>query len=213
MRTHLDDLICRYPKLKPIEKDIAMASKMLCDCIDRGGKILIAGNGGSCSDSDHIVGELMKSFTLQRSIDSKVAQALIEVDPVEGKLLSETLEGTIRAHSLINNNALVSAFSNDREFSVAVAQQVYGYGDEGDVFIGLSTSGNSRNIVYAAITAKAKGLKVISLTGADPARLDSLSDCSVKVPETETYKVQELHLPIYHSLCLMLEQRFFGSDQ
>ena len=209
MNRYIEDLISRYPALTGCRDDIERAFRMMAESIEGNGKLLIAGNGGSCADSNHIVGELMKSFCSRRKIEQGVADSLVRLDPVLGKELSSCLEGTIRAISLMGQDALTSAFSNDKDPSVCVAQQVYGYGDEGDVYLGISTSGNSRNIVLGALTAKAKGLKVIVLTGRNPCRLDSLADVIIKVPETETYRIQEYHLPIYHALCLALEGYFF----
>lgn len=210
MREFIDELITRYPVLKGSGKELHHAYGVLEECYSNHGKLLIAGNGGSASDAEHIVGELMKSFCLERSLNAELAEKLERVDPQMGKELSGRLQGALPAISLVNHSGLNSAFLNDVEGSMCFAQQVIGYGNKEDVFLGISTSGNSKNIIYAAIAAKAKGLRVIGLTGHGGGKLAELSDVIIAVDETETYKVQELHLPVYHCLCLMLEKRFFG---
>ena len=192
---YLDELISRYPVLAPVKADIRTAYETLKECYERGGKLLIAGNGGSCADSEHIVGELMK--------------ALKTVDPQMGAELSEKLQQGLPAIALTGHAGLTTAFMNDVDGSMIYAEQVLGYGKEGDVFLGISTSGNSKNVLYAAVTAKAKGLKVIGLLGRDGGRIRGYSDTAIVVPEQETFKIQELHLPVYHALCLMLEEYFF----
>ena len=175
-----------------------------------GRKLLVCGNGGSASDSEHIVGELMKEFKLKRKVYSDHAAALMEIDPELGKVLAENLQGALPAISLTGHSSLQTAFMNDAVPELVFAQQVNGYGKPGDVFLGISTSGNSKNVLYAAVNAKAKGMKVIGLTGAKENKLEKLADVCIHVPETETYKIQELHLPVYHTLCMMLENLFFG---
>ena len=175
-----------------------------------GRKLLVAGNGGSAADSEHIVGELMKEFKLKRKVYGEQAEELLHISPELGKVLADNLQGALPAISLTGHSALTTAFMNDSEPELVFAQQVNGYGKPGDVFLGISTSGNSRNILYAAVTAKSKGLKVIGLTGKRENKLQCYSDVCIHVPETETYKIQELHLPVYHCLCLMLEDKFFG---
>ncbi|MBR2199691.1 MAG: SIS domain-containing protein, partial [Bacteroidales bacterium] len=167
-------------------------------------------NGGSSSDSEHIVGELMKEFRLKRRIFGGQAQALKDVDTEMGQVLADNLQGALPAIALTNHSSLTTAYMNDAVPELIFAQQVNGYGVAGDGFLGISTSGNSRNVLFAAVTAKAKGLKIIGLTGQKESKLMKLSDVCIRVPETETYKIQELHLPVYHCLCLMLEDRFFG---
>ena len=179
-------------------------------CYENGGKLLIAGNGGSAADSDHIVGELMKGFVKRRPVSAEFAEALKQADPERGEELAKKLQGGLPAIALTNHTALSSAFANDVDGMLSYAQQVNGYGKAGDVFLGISTSGNSENVMYAAVTAKAKGLKVVGLTGKTGGKLAKLADVAIIVPEQETYKIQELHLPIYHVLCLMLEDKFYA---
>ena len=184
------------------------------ECYSSGGKLLIAGNGGSAADSEHIVGELMKGFKLTRKIDNDYSDKLISVDAELGKTLSENLQGALTAIALDGHIALSTAYMNDCEPELCFAQQVNGYGKNGDVFLGISTSGNSKNVLYAAVAAKAKDMKVIGLTGKKESKLSRLADVCINVSETETYMIQELHLPVYHCLCLMLEDKFFGgADQ
>ena len=171
---------------------------------------MIAGNGGSAADSEHIVGELMKSFVLDRPIESQFAKVLRAVDDELGTVLAQNLQGALPAIALDGHLSLTTAYMNDCEPLLCFAQQVNGYGNCGDVFLGISTSGDSKNILYAAVTAKAKGMKVVGLTGSKESKLSAIADVCIKVPQRETYKIQELHLPIYHSLCLMLEDYFFG---
>ena len=170
---------------------------------------MIAGNGGSAADSEHIVGELMKGFVKRRPLSEELKQALEAADPIRGKELAEKLQGALPAIALTNHAALSSAFANDVDGVLSYAQQVNGYGRAGDVFLGISTSGNAENVMYAAVTARAKGMRVIALTGKTGGNLGAFADISIIVPEQETYKIQELHLPIYHALCLMLEERFY----
>lgn len=206
---YLDELISRYPVLAPVKADIRTAYETLKECYERGGKLLIAGNGGSCADSEHIVGELMKGFVKKRPVSAEIEAALKTVDPQMGAELSEKLQQGLPAIALTGHAGLTTAFMNDVDGSMTYAEQVLGYGKEGDVFLGISTSGNSKNVLYAAVTAKAKGLKVIGLLGRDGGRIRGYCDTAIVVPEQETFKVQELHLPVYHALCLMLEEYFF----
>lgn len=204
----LKDLLRRYPVLKSEKDDIIKLFDVINGCYINGKKLLICGNGGSAADSEHIVGELMKSFNKPRRIREEIAEKLKEYGE-EGRILADTLEGSLRAISLTSHLSLSTAFSNDKEPTAAFAQQLYGLADEGDVLLLLSTSGNSENCVLAAITAKAMGLKVLSLTGEKESRLSGISDITVRVPETETHKIQELHLPVYHTICAMLEEERF----
>lgn len=207
---HIETLIERYPKLESCRSSIIEAYLVLEYSYENKGKLLIAGNGGSASDSEHIVGELMKGFKKPRKLDEHYCNALYEADNNFGKILSENLQGALPAIALDGHPALTTAYMNDCEPLLCFAQQVNGFGNKGDVFLGISTSGNSKNILYAATVAKAKGLKVIGLTGEKDSKLYAMSDVCIKVPEIETYKIQELHLPVYHCLCLMLEDKFFG---
>lgn len=208
--TILNDLLSRYPLLKVCEERIEKSFLLLKQSYTDGGKLLICGNGGSAADAEHIVGELMKGFKSPRLLDEASQQKLKDIDKEEGSLLAENLQGALPAIALDGHPALTTAYINDCNPLLCFAQQVNGYGREGDVLIGISTSGNSQNVIYAAVTAKAKGMKVVGLTGAKDSKLSELADVCIQVPETETYKIQELHLPVYHCLCLMLEEEFFG---
>lgn len=212
LERHVDHLLDRYQCLHSIKKEIIEAYQLLEECYQEDGKALIAGNGGSSADAGHMVGELMKQFKTSRPLPADFADRLKSVDQVRGSYLAEKLGRGLMAISLSAHEALCTACINDMGGTEIFAQQLLGYGREGDVFIGISTSGNSENIVNAAVVARALGIKVIGLTGADGGDLSRIADISVKVPETETYIVQELHLPIYHCWCLMLEESFFGQD-
>lgn len=207
---HIQTLIDRYPKLIVCKDDIEKAYELLEHTYSMERKLLVCGNGGSASDSEHIVGELMKEFKLKRMVYANQAEAMKAIDPEMGATLAENLQGALPAICLTGHSSLTTAFMNDANADLVFAQQVNGYGKTNDVFLGISTSGNSKNVVYAAITAKAKGLKIIGLTGQKESKLSKMADCCIRVPETETYKIQELHLPVYHCLCLMLEDHFFG---
>lgn len=205
----LDFLLSRYPILEPCKKDIVSAYETIANSYKGNGKLLIAGNGGSAADAEHIVGELMKAFTSSRKIDQSYAELLISVEPELGQILAQNLQGALPAIALDGHLALTTAFMNDCEPLLCFAQQVNGYGRPDDVLLAISTSGNSKNVLFATVAAKAKKMKVVGLTGKTESKLSELSDVCIRVPEIETYKVQELHLPIYHSLCLMLEETFF----
>ena len=211
LESHVGYLIERYPKLAVCKEDIRKAYELLEAAYSNGRKLLVCGNGGSASDSEHIVGELMKEFKLKRKVYSDQATALKAIDPELGQVLADNLQGALPAICLTGHSSLTTAFMNDANADLVFAQQVNGYGKAGDVFLGISTSGNSKNVLYAAVNAKAKGLKVIGLTGAKENKLMKYADVCIHVPETETYKIQELHLPVYHCLCLMLEEHFFGN--
>ena len=206
---YLQQLINRFPLLEPISNDINTAFDIIAKSFSDGGKLLIAGNGGSAADAEHIVGELMKSFVKKRPLSDSLILNLEKIDSEIAQYLIPRLQSGLPAIALSGHNSLNTAVTNDIDGNIIFAQQVLGYGKEGDVFLGISTSGNSKNIMYAAATAKAKNLKVIVLSGGSGGRLRNLADVSIVVPETETYKVQELHLPVYHCLCLMLEDHFF----
>ena len=210
LEKHIDHLIDRYPKLIVCREDIVKAYELLEAAYSSGRKLLVSGNGGSASDSEHIVGELMKEFKLKRRVYSDQAVALKEIDSELGQTLAEGLQGALPAISLTGHSSLTTAFMNDAMPELVFAQQINGYGKPGDVYLGISTSGNSKNVLYAAVNSKARGLKVIGLTGSKENKLMKYADVCIRVPETETYKIQELHLPVYHCLCLMLEDRFFG---
>lgn len=207
---HVDVLIDRYPELESQRDNIISAYRVLEESYENGGKLLIAGNGGSAADSEHIVGELMKGFENPRKLPQEYKDKLKAVNEEMGEVLGDTLQGALPAIALDGHSALSTAYMNDCEPLLCFAQQVNGYGKAGDAFLGISTSGNSKNILYAATVAKAKGMKVIALTGARDSALSTLADVIIRSAQTRTYMIQEHHLPIYHCLCLMLEDRFFG---
>ncbi len=209
LEKHINLLIQRYPVLEVCRQNIIDSYFLMEECYKNGGKILIAGNGGSASDSEHIVGELMKEFKKHRALGNEFKEKLLSENKELGKVLAEQLQGALPAIALDGHIALSTAYMNDCEPQLCFAQQVNGYGKTNDIFLGISTSGNSMNVIYAAITAHAKGLKVIGFTGENNSKLSEISDVCVQVPQTETYMIQELHLPIYHCWCLMLEDRFF----
>lgn len=206
---HINLLIQRYPVLDICKEDIIKGYLIMEKAYENGNKLLIAGNGGSAADSEHIAGELMKRFKNPRRISDEMARRLCQIDSVRGQQLSKNLECSLMAIPLVAHEALTTAYINDVDGEGVFAQQLFGYGREGDVFLGISTSGNSQNIMNAAIVAKAVGIKVVGLTGKDGGELASVADVTVKVPEKETYIIQELHLPVYHCWCLMLEDHFF----
>lgn len=206
---YLEELIERYPSLASVKEDIWASYKMLEEAYSNRKKLLVAGNGGSAADSEHIVGELMKGFVKPRQLSGEIVDKLIETDAELGQVLAEKLQGALPAIALVDHVALSTAYLNDVDPLLGFAQQINGYGNEGDVFLAISTSGNSKNILYACTIARTKNMKIIGLTGKTGGKLKDMSDISIVVPENETYKIQELHLPIYHSLCLMLEEVFF----
>jgi D-sedoheptulose 7-phosphate isomerase len=206
---HVDVLMERYPELEESRNDIIEAYEFLKESYENGGKLLVAGNGGSAADSEHIVGELMKGFEKARTLDEGYQTKLKEIDTELGEVLATNLQGALPAIALDGHLALTTAYMNDCEPLLCFAQQVNGYGKQGDVFLGISTSGNSKNILYAAVTAKAKGMKVIGLTGKKDSKLAQLADVTIHSSQIRTYMIQEQHLPIYHCLCLMLEETFY----
>lgn len=207
--SHLDTLVSRYPDLLCCKESILEAYVILSESYKNGNKLLVAGNGGSAADSEHIVGELMKGFVKPRKLGDEYIHALLSVNEELGKVLGDALQGALPAIALDGHPALTTAYMNDCEPLLCFAQQVNGYGIASDVFLGISTSGNSKNILYAATVAKAKGLKVIGLTGERESKLSAMADVCIRVPRKETFMIQELHLPVYHCLCLMLEETFF----
>lgn len=206
---YISDLIQRYPSLFSCEKDIRASYSILEQSFASGGKLLIAGNGGSAADSDHISGELLKSFILKRTPEKSFLNKLAEIDKDTGNYLADKLQGSLPAIPLTSHSALMTASLNDVDGNVMFAQQVMGYGKPEDVFLGISTSGNSKDVIYAMVVAKAKGLRTVALTGRDGGKIKNIADVSIIVPQTETFKIQELHLPVYHALCLQIEERFF----
>ena len=206
----LSELCTRYPALTEQKENIAQAFLLLADTYRAGGKLLVCGNGGSCADAEHIVGELMKCFRLRRPIPEDIYNGLSGFG-AEGKALQEHLEGALPAVSLCGHPALTTAYLNDTEPVMTFAQQLLGCGRRGDVLLAISTSGNSKNCVYAAVTAKAMGIHVLALTGERDSKLSALADLTLRAPDTETFRIQEYHLPVYHALCAMLEEEFFGT--
>ena len=202
-----EELFTRYPALEVCKTQILQSYELMQETYAQGGKVLVCGNGGSAADSEHIVGELMKNFKKCRKANQDLLDNL--EDCVESESLKKVLEGNLPAISLTSHLSLTTAYSNDKEPSAVFAQQLAGLGQKGDTFIAISTSGNSLNCVYACLVAKAKGLKTIAFTGKKDSRLSSLSDVTVQVPESETFKIQEYHLPVYHALCAMLEEENF----
>ncbi len=209
LMTHIDLLMARYPKLEPCRGDIIAAYEILEECYRTDHKLLIAGNGGSAADAEHIAGELMKRFRIPRPVPQEFAEKLKGIDPERGAELAKNLERGLMTIPLVAHEALTTAYINDVDGLGTFAQQLYGFGRPGDVFLGISTSGNSRNVLNAAVVARALDIKVIGLTGASGGALAAAADAVIKVPENETYMIQELHLPVYHCLCLMLEDCFF----
>lgn len=201
-------LLEKYPILIHTKEDILKAEKMIVSSYEQGGKLLICGNGGSASDADHIVGELMKEFHRERPLPLNFQERLKIFD--EKGIITEQLRGSLPAISLNSQNAIMTAIINDCDPGIVYAQQVYGYGEPGDVLLGMSTSGNSSNVWNAVITAKALGMKTILLTGEKGGKISKVADISIKLPETDTYRVQELTLPVYHALCIMIEDHFWG---
>ena len=212
LKHHIDFLIKRFPDLAQCQESIIKAYDLLEKCFSTNHKLLIAGNGGSCADAEHIVGELMKGFKLPRKCSDEFARKLKSIDCARGEELAEKLQGGLPAIALNCHQGLNTAYINDVSNGglLTYAQQVYGYGKEGDVFMGISTSGNSKNVMNAVVVAKAMGLKVIGLTGQKGGELANSADVVIKAPSCETYMIQEMHLPIYHCLCLMLEENFYS---
>lgn len=208
--TILLEMLNRYNNLDSLQKPIKDAADLIINSYKSGGKVLVCGNGGSCSDADHIVGELMKSFECKRSLEIKLRKNLKELSSERGSILAERLEQGLPALSLTVHNALITAISNDISSDMIFAQQIIGLGYKGDILIGLSTSGNSQNVVDAFIVAKAMGLKTIGMTGKTGGKMKDFCDVLINVPEKRTALVQELHLPVYHAICMMVENEFFN---
>ena len=209
VQKHVDKLCARYPELEVCRNDIVCGYKLMEQCYRSDGKLLLAGNGGSAADCEHIVGELMKRFKKPRPVHADLAQRLKALDAERGTFLADKLEQGLMAISLTTHEALTTAYCNDVDGKAVFAQQLFGYARPNDVFVGISTSGNSENVLYAAILAKALGMSVIGLTGRKGGELARIADVCVKVPADETYQVQEFHLPVYHCWCMMLEEMFF----
>jgi D-sedoheptulose 7-phosphate isomerase len=206
----LDELLNRYINLRFLEESVLKAVEAIVKTFRSGGKVLVCGNGGSCSDADHIVGELMKSFEGHRPLEISLQEKLMELSPEHGKMLADKLQQGLPAISLTVHSALITAIANDIGGELIFAQQVTGLGNQGDVLIGLSTSGNSQNVINAMIVAKAKGITTIGMTGETGGKMRDWCDILLNVPERRTAYVQELHLPVYHTICMMIETEIFG---
>ena len=204
----LTELCQRYPALCGESENVEKVFSVLKTAFETGHTVYLCGNGGSASDCEHIVGELMKSFKKRRPLSEDVLSAL-KTCGEEGEMICANLESGLPAVSLCGHPSLTTAYMNDKNPDFTFAQQVNVWGKNGDVLLTLSTSGNSKNCVYASRVAQAKGMKVVFLGGGTGGKLKDIADASVIVPEKETYKVQELHLPVYHCLCAMLEEEFF----
>ena len=201
----------RYPALRPLDKELREAFAMMKRCFKKGGKLLLCGNGGSSADSDHIVGELMKAFCKKRKIKPELLSQLKDLyGDTEASYFEKHLEVGLPAISFSSQTALHTAFSNDQDETLFYAQCLLGYGKKEDLLFGISTSGNAKNVGYALKLAKAMGIPSILLTGKDGGSGKEYADLTIIAPSMETYQIQELHLPIYHCLCLMVEQYFFG---
>lgn len=210
-RAKIAELVERYPVLAVCERDILRALTAIVGCFASGGKLMTCGNGGSASDAQHIVGELMKGFVKKRRLSPDFLSEMRKICPGEADYLYQNLQGTLPAISLVGETALATAFSNDQAADLAMAQEVIGIGRRGDVLLAISTSGNSKNVIYAACVARMKKISVIALTGRDGGRLAAYADIAIRAPEDETYKVQELHLPIYHAISIAAEDEYFDS--
>jgi len=206
---HLQQLTERFPQLAVCKDDINKAYEIIRDAYTKDGKLLIAGNGGSASDAEHIAGELMKTFAKKRELPESFISGITKIDPEIAEYLVPRMQPGLPTIALSGHASLNTACINDIDGNITFAQQVYGYGKEGDVFLAISTSGNSKNVLYAAAVARAKKLQIIALTGESGGKLKHYADVCIRVPETETWKVQELHLPVYHVICMMLEEHFF----
>lgn len=206
----INQLRDRYPCLSPCIADIERSISLLKDSFSNGNKLLLCGNGGSASDCEHIVGELMKSFLLCRPLPADRHNKLRSLCPEQADYMIKNLQGALPAISLVSQTSLLTAFANDVAPDMVFAQQVMGYGNEGDILFAISTSGNSQNVLYAALTARVQGMKVISLTGETGGKLKQISDITICAPSADTFSTQEYHLPIYHCICACLEFEFFG---
>lgn len=207
----IDKLFIRYSDLTscPIKDSI----EAIVACYKNGKKLLVCGNGGSAADSLHIVGELMKGFVLPRKLEDVKQKEIRNLFPETAQYLIDNLQGTLPAISLVSETSLSTAYSNDQAPELSFAQQVLGYGNNGDILIAISTSGNSKNVIYAAQIAKVQGMKVISLTGNTGGKLKEFSDILINVPSDETYIIQEYHLPIYHAICAAVENEMFSEEE
>ncbi len=205
----VDTLIEHYPEMEICREDLVRAVELLCESYRQGHKLLVCGNGGSASDSEHVVGELMKGFIKKRPIGEELYSKMKSVCPEHADYLRSNLQGALPAIALVNETALTTAFANDQAPDLSFAQQVLGLGQQGDVLMGISTSGNSANVIYAVEMAKVQGMPTIALTGRSGGKLKPLADVCICVPNDVTYRIQEYHLPVYHMLCIAVEEEFF----
>lgn len=205
-----EELLKEFPVLNSCKESMLQAFFIIVNTYEHNGKLLVCGNGGSASDAEHIVGELMKGFRSKRGIPKEDRDQLLKVDPVNGEGLIRGLQCALPAISLVSQTSLLTAFANDVDADMIFAQQVYGYGEINDVLIAITTSGNSKNVINAAIIAKALGMNIIGLTGKSGGKLLRYCDVAICVPSDITFRIQEYHLPVYHALCAMVEQEFFG---
>ena len=209
---YFDELILRFPELNKCYDNIIRMYNALVICFESGRKLLICGNGGSAADALHMTGELMKSFVRKRSLDEGFVKRFNDNFDIGTDDILSGLQGALPVYPLVENASLTTAYSNDVDPDFSFAQQVYGYAREGDAVLGISTSGNAANVNRALMVAKGRGATTLGLSGMDGGRIRNLCDVCICVPETETYKVQELHLPVYHSICLALENHFWGGQ-
>lgn len=209
VRDIIENMFLQYPAIAGCRDGIEKSFLLLKACYEQGGKVMVCGNGGSASDSEHIVGELMKGFLMRRKIIGPDRDLLVSAFSGDGEHIADCLQGALPAISLVSHTSLMTAFANDIATDMVFAQQVYGYGRAGDVLIGLSTSGNSANVINAIMTARAFGVKTIGFTGSSGGKMKDLCDAVITVPALETYKIQEYHLPVYHALCAAVEAEFF----
>jgi D-sedoheptulose 7-phosphate isomerase len=207
----IDQLIRNYPALSQCEADVRAAFELIKTAYENGGKLLACGNGGSAADAEHLVGELMKTFNLQRPLPENIKQSFIESYGEDGVYLANRLQLALPAISLVSQSSLATAIINDESADLVFAQQVNGYGAAGDVLLAISTSGNSKNVLNAVYTARVNKLKVVGLTGEKGGLLKDHCDVCIRVPAGDTPRIQELHVPVYHTLCAMLEDHFFGN--
>jgi D-sedoheptulose 7-phosphate isomerase len=204
-----NELLERYPALDCCKEEIKKAAEAIIACYENGGKVMLCGNGGSCADCEHIVGELMKGFLLRRPVSEEQKNEMKKnFEGINDEMLGK-LQCGLPAISLPHVSALNSAFCNDVDPALIYAQSLFGLGRKGDILIGLSTSGNAKNVNAAAEVARALGITVIGMTGAKGGKLYENADICIRVPENETFKIQELHLPVYHYLCAAVEEHFF----
>ncbi len=213
MNYSMEELYERYPKLTGCREDIDRAFQIMLETVTGGGTIFVCGNGGSAADSEHIIGELMKGFLKPRRLSRAQKEAMVSALGSDGERLADKLQNGIKAVSLNGHPSLSSAYANDVDSTMVFAQQVFVLGESGDCLLGLTTSGNSRNVMNTLLVSKSAGLKTIAMTGSAESGSSSLADCTIRVPEKETYRVQELHLPVYHALCAALEERIYGDGK